>query len=180
MRKLSIWLGPAIILFIIFGTIYVVVQQAQRRDANYPQIQLAEDTALSLDQGTKPATLTTGNIDINISLAPFIEIYDKSGRALAGSGYLDGSLPAVPYGILTAANGKTYHMITWEPKSGIRIAAISVADQGYYVLSGRSLTEVEKNETATLQLSALGGLASLLVLAATYWVSEKAPKNNLA
>ena len=151
---------------VVFGTIYVVAQQVQRSDANWPQIQLAEDTAVSLNHNDKPEWLISGGnqVNINQSLAPFTIIYDKAGKPAQGTGYLDGQLPSVPLGVLTAAKGKTYSTVTWQPKAGVRIAAVTVAAKDYYVVSGRSLAEVEKNETRTLQLSALGGLASLMLL----------------
>lgn len=54
--------------------------------------------------------------------------------------------------------------MTWEPQSGVRIASVTVAAKDYYVLSGRSLTEVEKNESETFRIAFIGGVLSLLVL----------------
>ncbi len=162
------WLGAVAILVIVFGTIYGVVQQSQRRGANYPQIQIAEDTAVELDGGTMPSSLVQGRVDMARSLAPFVIVYDKSGKAVTGSGYLDGKVAQVPIGVLQHARGKNYNFVTWQPKSGVRIAAVSASAQKYYVLSGRSLTEVEKNESVTFRLAFLGGLLSLVVLAVIY------------
>ena len=170
MQKIAPWLGAAVIIGGIFITIYTVTQQAQRHDANYPQIQIAEDSAAELDQGVKAEV--PGKVDMAHSLSPFIIIYDLQGRVVSGSGYLNGALPTVPIGVLTAAKGKDYHAVTWQPSANVRIAAVTVASKYYYVLSGRSLTEVEKNETATLQRTALGLLGALTVLALTYFMSR--------
>lgn len=172
MKKVT-WLGFVVILVIIFGTIYAAVQQSQRSDADFPQVQVAEDTAAALDAGTKPAGLTSGHIDMASSLAPFTIIYSKNGRVISGNGYLDGNVAVAPFGILQAANGKLYHSVTWQPQHDVRIAVVTVSANGYYVLSGRSLVEVEKNETKTLWLSFAGGVASLIVLAGTYIATEK-------
>ena len=86
------WLGAGAILVVIFGTIYTVAHQAQRQDANYPQIQIAEDAAAALNRGVKPAALVSGKVDLGASLAPFTIIYDKSGRIVAGS-----AIWTVPY-----------------------------------------------------------------------------------
>lgn len=168
MKKSWPWLGAVAILVIIFGTMYGVVQQSQRRGADYPQIQIAEDTAAELDGGAMPSSLAQGNVDMARSLAPFVIVYDKSGKVVTGSGYLDGKLPQVPIGVLQHARGKDYSVVTWQPKSGVRIAAVSTAAQKYYVLSGRSLTEVERNESLSFKLAFLGGLLSLLVLVVVY------------
>ncbi|MEO8104892.1 MAG: hypothetical protein ABI602_00970 [Candidatus Saccharibacteria bacterium] len=167
-------LGAATILLIIFGTIYATVQQDQRRAANYPQIQLASTAAESLNQGVKPAQLMTPAVDLNASLAPFLIIYDKSGHVVAGSGYLSRQLAAAPLGILTAAQSQAYHAVTWQPQAGVRIAAVTVSAKDYYVLSGRSLREVEANEAASLHLAITGGLASLAVLGVVSWLVRKA------
>ena len=168
MKKLIPWLGASLVVMITFGTIYAAVQQSQRRDANYPQIQLAEDTATALDSGARPGKLMAGKVDIGRSLAPFTIIYDKSGKVVAGSGYLGGKIPSIPIGVLTASKDKDYNFVTWQPEDGVRIAAISVDANSYYVLSGRSLKEVEKNENQTLQITLLGAIASLLTLAVSF------------
>lgn len=170
MKKLLPWIGAVALIVIIFGTQYTVAQQAQRRDANYPQIQLAEDAATALNNSHSPASVTASlnPVSLNSSLAPFVVIYDKSGKAVSGSGKLDSNLPAAPLGILSGATGQTYHAVTWQPQANVRIAAVTVAADKYYVLSGRSLTEVEKNESQSFQLSFIGGVGSLIVLAFMY------------
>lgn len=151
-----------LVIIIVFGTIYGVTQQAQRSEANYPQIQLAEDTAAALNRGEAPAVY--GDVDAGSSLAPFTIIYDKKGREVVGSGHVKGKVPTAPIEMLKAAEGQDYHATTWEPAKGPRIAAVTVAAKEYYVLSGRSLREVEKTISQTAQLSLLGGLLSLLLL----------------
>ncbi len=173
MKRSGPWLAATGILVIIFGTIYAGVQQSQRNEANYPQIQLAEDAAVALNSGAKPGVFARTKIDLQHSLRPFIIVYDKSGHVVTGSGYLHGRIPTVAQGVLTVAQGKPYNFVTWQPEPNVRIAAVSVAADKYYVLSGRSLAEVEKNESRTLQLALLGGLASLLVLSAAFITSGR-------
>jgi hypothetical protein len=179
MKKQFPWFGAAVVLIIIFGTMYGVVQQAQRHAANSPQIQIAEDTAAALNKGTKPAALAAGKVSLNASLAPFTIIYDKSGRIVAGNGYLDGRVPSVPYGVLRAANNQAYHFVTWQPQDGVRIAAVTVVADNYYALSGRSLKEVEANENVTFQFVLLGGIASLVVIGTSWALSRKVVPNRV-
>jgi hypothetical protein len=177
MKQVVPWFGAAALLLVIFGTIYTVTQQAQRSSANYLQIQLAEDNAALLNSGVNPAEVTTDQVNMQSSLDPFIIIYDKAGRAVggAGSGFLDNKRPAVPYGVLTAANDTEYHAVTWQPAAGVRIAAVTVAAKNYYVLSGRNMREVEKSESRTLVLTAFGFLAALALLMATWTVQSRLP-----
>lgn len=167
MKKPITYLALVGVLVIIFGTIYVVVQQAQRSDANYPQIQMSEDMAAQIGSNKDPhlaSTLTP--VDMRASLAPFTIVYDAKGNVVSGSGYLDRKVPKAPAGMLSDSSGKTYNAVTWQPADGVRIASVTVQAGKYYVLSGRSLTEVEKNENRTLQLSIIGGILALLVVAA--------------
>lgn len=177
MKKYIPWLGAFGILIVIFGTIYTVAQQIQRMDANYPQIQIAEDAAKALNQGTKPETLTTNKVDINESLAPFIIIYNKSGNVVSGTGYLNGAVPTVPIGVLTASEGKDYNFVSWQPQSDVRSAVVSASAVNYYVLSGRSLREVEKNENKTMQLSLLGGVVATAGLVAIFVIKKQLHKS---
>lgn len=157
------WLVGIVLLFVVFGSIYAVTQQAQRNDADYPQTQIAKDTAAALNNGDTPVALVNGNVNLKSSLAPFVIIYDKKGNSVMSSGILNNKVPKAPLGILTAAKGNDYHTVTWEPQKDVRIAAVTVAAKDYYVLSGRSLKEVEKNETKTLQLALIGCIVSLML-----------------
>jgi hypothetical protein len=172
MKKLLPWFAVLVLLMVIFGTVYGVVQQAQRNDANYPQIQLAEDTAVQLNRHD-PFLDFAGDkrVDMAASLAPFTIIYNKQAKPVSGTGYLNGRLPQVPKDMLEAARGKEYHAVTWQPQPKVRIAAVTVAAKDSYVLSGRNLREVEKNETTTLQLSLLGGIAAMFMLAVVFVLS---------
>lgn len=172
MKKHLSWYLSVLLLVIIFGTLYVVVQQAQRSAANWPQIQIARDLAAELDVAPLMPE-SDSKVNINSSLAPFTVIYDKKGKPVGGSGRLDGKLPAVPIGVLTSAVGHDYSAITWEPKDGVRVAAVSVSAKNYYVVSGRSLKEVEKNESQTSTLSAIGLLTSLVVLGGLCYFQAK-------
>ena len=89
-----------VIVTAVFGTIYVTVQQDYRQSANDPQIQLAEDAAALLDKGATPAWNASNQIDAGTSLAPFVVIYSASGTPIAGSGLINGALPAIPAGVL--------------------------------------------------------------------------------
>lgn len=173
MSRLTAVVGILVLLTVFYGTVYTVVQQVQRHDANDPQIQLAEDTASALNQGTPPATLVSGHVDPSSSLDPFVIIYDKAGQAVVGSGYLHNQVPIIPTGALTAANGQTYHAVTWQPAATVRIAAVIISTDKYYVLAGRSLQEVERNETASFQLSTFGWLLSIIIVASLFLVAGR-------
>ena len=152
------------------------MQQALRSAANDPQMQLAQDSAAQLAQTQEPQGLSQvhGTISIGHTLAPFVVVYDASGKPVAGNGYLDGQLFHVPVGVLQAANNQAEHAVTLQPTDNLRLAAITVKAGNYYVLAARSLREVEKREAQSLQLTALGWLGSMVVLAAAALYLRKA------
>jgi hypothetical protein len=112
-----------------------------------------------------------GKVDMNTSLSPFIVVYDKAGRPVAGSGYLDNKLPSIPVGVLTASANRAYHRVTWEPRTGLNFAAVTVASTNYYVMSARSLAIVQANEIHTLRVVGFGAVCSVVVLIAMYAIS---------
>jgi len=173
MKRQVPWLLAVLVTTVVFGTIYGVGQQILRMNANDPQIQLAEDTASYINSGADPAKLITGDVNLKASLAPFIDIYNAEGQPIAGNGRLNGSLPAVPIGMLQASQGQAYSTVTWQPDTGVRIAAataISNTKTPYYVVAGRSLREVEKQENHVLVISAAGWLAALVILGFSYYL----------
>jgi hypothetical protein len=165
MRRLLPWIAVFAIITVIFGTIYVVTQQAQRNDANWPQIQMSQDIAARLNDKADPDFQFSDQVDITKSLKPFSVIYDKDGKPIAGSGFINSKLPTIDKGVLENSKDKDYNAVTWKPTKDARIAAVVVEAKGYYVLSGRSLKEVEKNENTTLLYSGLGWLFSVMLLA---------------
>jgi hypothetical protein len=154
-----------VLLTIAFGTAYGIGQQILRLGADDPQIQLAHEIATQLNAGTQVEDVV-GAYKVNVaqSLASFVVIYDKSGSPVAGTGYLDGSRPKVPIGVLKAADNQSDNRVTWQPKDGVRIASVSVAAKNNYVLAGRSLREVENREQKIFQIALSGWVASLLIV----------------
>lgn len=168
MKKNAIWIGAAFIVTILFGTIYATTQQSLRLTANELPTQLAEETARELDVPNKPTDVLPARVDVVKSLAPFVIIYDASGAVVAGSGYLSGTVPKIPFGVLQHGSTEHHNAITWEPQPGVRLATVSTKSSSYYVLAGRSLREVEKVENKVYTLSIVGWFISILTLGALY------------
>lgn len=171
MKRLVYWLAAALLVSGIYFTIYAAVQHALRIGANDPQIQLAEDTAARLAQGSPAASLVGDAIDVSTSLSPFLIIYDPSGEALAASVRLDARTPSLPSGVLHDASPNHENRLTWQPQSGVRLASVVVATPQGYVLAGRSLREVERRERDAEEMIGAAWLLSLGVLAATFVIT---------
>ncbi|MCX6031316.1 MAG: hypothetical protein NT169_18710 [Chloroflexi bacterium] len=165
-RILKLWLVSAVIVTCLAGLVYVVGQQLLRQTANDPQIQMAEDAGRALAGGQSLQAIVPANkIEIDKSLAPFLIAFDGSGQPVASSVTLDGQTPQVPAGVFAYTRQHGQDRLTWQPRPGVRIAAVVVyyvGSQPGFVLAGRSLREVEQRENNVLALAAAGGLATLL------------------
>ena len=168
MKKLWPWFAALALILVTFNTIYTAVQQAQRTAANQPQIQLATDTARSLNKGDFGEDLAAKPVELETSLAPFTIIYNKQGQVVNGSGYLAGKNPSVPRDMLKAADDSEYHTETWEPQDDLRFAAVIVETKNYYVLSARSLQEAEKAQSDTLRITLVGAMLALVLFGAVF------------
>jgi hypothetical protein len=137
------------IITIMFLMIYAGVQQAYRSGANDPQQQLLEDLGERIRQGRNLGSLLDDTVQLDKSLAVFVETFDSSGKPVRSSGFLDGNMPELPRGVLEHARARGEHWVTWQPRDGVRMAMgiTHVNAPGVsYIAIGRSLREVEKRE----------------------------------
>jgi hypothetical protein len=160
------WLPTAVIITALCGLVYGSVQQVLREDANDPQIQMAEDAATALSQdAARESVLPAAHIDLAQSLAPFVIVFDEAGAPLASSAQLHGQVPTIPPGVFEYVRQHGEDRITWQPERGVRMAIVVVGYTGTqqgFVLTGRSLREVEKREGQALVEA---GIAWIITLA---------------
>ena len=165
---IRIWLPFAVVTSAFCLLAYTTVQQALRQGLNDPQIQIAEDTAYTLNNGAIVDSMLAGpKVEMSRSLAPFIDIYDSSGKAMAGSGLLNGQLPDYPKGALDTAKQKGDNRVTWQPNADVRIASVVVPYNNGFVVAGRNMREVEQRESQT---EIFAGVTWILALMATFIV----------
>jgi hypothetical protein len=176
------WLPSAALAVALCGLVYLIGQQVLRQSANDPQIQMAEDAATALSNGISAQTLLpSGNVNMVRSLAPFLIIFDDSGKVVASNVFLNGSTPQLPAGVLDDVRKNGEDRFTWQPESDVRIAAVVAPVPGTsagFVLAGRSLREVEIREDniekLTLIALAVILIGTFLVLAVVqYLLSDK-------
>lgn len=161
---------PQLVILLILttfvaGTAVVISHQVLRMSANDPQIQLAEDAAQRLNSGEDPARVVPDRtVDMAASLAPFVIVYDNSGRPLASSANLDGVLRTPPRGVFEFVQSHGEEQLTWQPRQGVRIASVVVRTANGFVLAGRNMREIEIRKDKVAQLAILGWLAANLAL----------------
>lgn len=163
------WLPVAAAIVVLSSLIYVAVQQSYRQSANDPQIQIAEDLSQAISSGsTPPDAIVSPNPtqDLTTTLATFVAIYDATGTPVGSLVALDGKLPNLPAGVLDYVKLHGEDRFTWQPKPGVRIAAVVSHFSGPvpgFVLAGRSLKEVEVRINNLTKMTALAtGLALVL------------------
>jgi hypothetical protein len=159
------WLLMAIIITGCSGLIYAVGQQDLRQSADDPQIQMAEDAAAKLAGGQQVQSIVpTEKVDIAKSLAPYIIVFDATGKPIASSAQLDGQTPTIPPGVFDYVRQHGEDRITWQPQPGVRSAVVVTQFQGPnpgFVLAGRSLREVEIREDNILHIVEIGWLTTV-------------------
>lgn len=152
------------------GLGYMLVQQTLRQEADDPQIQIAEDIASDISAGRDPKSLAIeSKTDMSKSLSPYVIIFDDKGVEIASSVQLDGKTPIMPAGVFEYARLRGQHRVSWEPKDGIRSAAViskyAGKDSGF-VLVGRSMREIDKRQERILKLTVLAWFSTVSALIA--------------
>jgi hypothetical protein len=148
---------------------YNISQQVLRMSANDPQIQMAEDAAQRLNAGEDAERIVPDHkVDMAASLAPFVIIYDDSGRPVASSVSLDGVTRTPPRGVFDFVRVHGEERVTWQPRPGVRIASVVVRTEKGFVVAGRNMREVEIREKIVFKLAAMGWLAANLALFAIW------------
>jgi hypothetical protein len=165
------WFPLAVAITALCGLVYLAVQQELRQSANDPQIQIAQDAALALENGAAVSSrVPVGITALEHSLAPFVMVFDDHGRVVASSATLHSQTPQLPAGILDYVRAHGEDRVTWQPETGVRIAAVVIRYEGAqpgFVLAGRSLREVEAREdNALLEAEAAWAFAMAASLAA--------------
>jgi hypothetical protein len=173
-RFLRRWLPLAIAVTVLVATSYTIGQQVLRSDANDPQVQLAEDAAARLQAGAGPAEVVPSTeTDVARSLAPWVIVYGPDRKPLAGSARLDGKLAEYPVSVFdNAPPGAPGHAVTWQPRSGVRVASVVVGFKGGWVVAGRSLRLVEERVDLIAELAVVGWLAALVATAVGVLAAE--------
>lgn len=106
---------------------------------------MAKDAATQFKKNGK--VILPQPVDITKSLEPFEILYNNSGKIVSSSGLLNGNTPQLPVGVFSDVKEKKELRFTWQPQEKTKIAAVMVlADEKGFVLAGRNLRLVEKQE----------------------------------
>lgn len=150
---------------------YLLVQQTIRLSANDPQIQIAQDIKITLI-ANKPAAYES-LIDIKSSLSPFIMVFDMKGNTITSQASLFGKTPKLPDGVFSYTKTYGQDRFTWQPTSGVRIAAVIIAYPHGYILVGRNIEEIENREQQLEYITFAGWLTIVLLTTGLLYIHKK-------
>lgn len=168
MTRIVRWAAIAAIVTALFASGYLVMQQIERQGADDAPARLASQLASQLAGGAPGADSTgaggspSDDVDLALSDAAFFVVYDSADRPVSGTGRLDGSLAAIPSGVLDQARRHGTNHVTWQTADGRRFATVEQRVGDTVVLGGQSLAPTEARID---QLGLLIFVAWLCVLA---------------
>jgi hypothetical protein len=161
------WFQMGLVITLVCGIFYVILQQYIRLSANMEPTQIAHDTAAVIVQGnTPPEGLAPNSLDLTKSLAPYIVVFDDAGKPIYSTAQLNGKMPTLPKGVFDYTKKTNEDSITWQPQANIRQAVVIVHYSGPnpgFVLAGHSLTLYE-NTTQNLMYKLITGWAGALLI----------------
>jgi hypothetical protein len=157
--RLVPWLIGAFVLTVALAGVYGGLQQLNRSSADD-----AGERLVSQIVSAGQTNGSGGRVDLATSLQPFYVVYDRSAHPVAGDGYLDGRLGAVPSGVVATAFATGTDRVTWEPQSGLRFATVAQRQGDQVIVAGQSLQPVENRIDHLGALLLAGWGAAILVL----------------
>lgn len=164
MRRLIWSLAAAIVTTIVFGSVYVALQQIGRHDAN-----MAPAAAASAQiQQVGWDSMAGPRLELTPDSGLFLIVYGENNTPVSTTVTLHGNAPVIPDGVLDTARLQGTDAVTWQPESGLRMAIVAKHADGKVVVAGQSLAPFEASDSRTLAFLVAGWLGSMLVLGAAY------------
>jgi hypothetical protein len=167
MKRIIGRLAAAIVITLIFGSVYVSLQQIGRRSADAAPAAAAAAQAQQMGSGS----LAEPRLELTPDSGVFVIIYGEDNNPTSATVTLHGSLPVLPAGVLETARTSGTDDVTWQPEPGLRMAVVARRAADKVVVAGQSLTRVEVSDQMTRLFLAAGWLGSMVVLAAEYAIT---------
>jgi hypothetical protein len=164
MHRIIGWLAAAIITTLVFGSVYVTLQQFGRHSANAAPAAAA--AAQVQQMGSAPSAGPRPELTADSGV--FVIVFGEDNKPAFSTVMLHGELPVVPAGVLETARALGSDHVTWQPEQGLRMAVVARQAPGGVVVAGQSLTPFEDGDRMSQLILASGWAASMAVLAAAY------------
>lgn len=171
-QLLKAWLPLAISLSLVFGCLYVVLQQAIRHSFDWPQIDAVNDVSYQLTHNHASSVQAIKKYSLNLPIDStselFVNIYDGTGKPVILGGQLGSNTISPPIGYLSSSDPMpSTHAQTWAPQPDVRIAAVvqraNVNATTYYIVAGRNLKLAEQLTSYLLFLLSLAWVVTMTI-----------------
>ena len=172
MKKYLKPIAALALITILFGTLYVLVLQQNRLQANDNPMNIATEAAAVLAGGVTIPENQISRLNILTTTNPFYMIYDEKGKPIAGSGYIDGKLAELPTGVIQHAEAGKPHAVTWAPVKDKKFATVTVKGSKFYVTSGQSLANVERRADTLRKWWLLGYVLALATVLGSFFAHK--------
>jgi hypothetical protein len=173
-KTFSSWIPIATLITFLSFLVMGASQQIYRTLMDDPQTQLVHDGAFALAHGEVPAQIVPRGqlIDIQYNLAPFIAIYDKTGKPLEASGTLYSKPPQPPLGLFDYTRAQGKHRVSWQPEPGVRIALVMqyVPEKDWFVVAGRNMQEAEQRMRKLALSIVFGWMVTLIAYSVAHFI----------
>jgi hypothetical protein len=175
MRRIIGWLTATIIITLIFGSVYVTLQQFGRHSANAAP---AAAAAAQIQQmGSGPTA--EPRLELTADSGIFVMVFGEDNKPAASTVILHGELPVIPAGVLETARTFGSDTVTWQPEPGLRMAVVARQAPGGVVVAGQSLTPFEDSDRMSQLFLAAGWAGSMVVLAGGYGAAALARRRQV-
>lgn len=160
------WLAIVGTATLVLGAAYAMAQQSTRLSADDLPLTTSQVAKQELQNDSNPKDVVpTLKTDLRYDASVFMIITDSTQHVLASSAVLDGQTPLPPSGVFSFTNTHGSDHFTWEPTSGVRVAARVTkygqgADSGY-IIAGQSLKPYESRISTYTWIALAAWLASV-------------------
>jgi hypothetical protein len=164
MQRIIGWLAATIIVTLIFGSVYLTLQQFGRHSANAAPAAAA--AAQVQQMGSEPAS--GPRLELTPDSGVFVIVFGEDNKPISTTVSLHGAPPDIPAGVLETAKTVGSDAVTWQPEPGLRMAVVARQAPGGVVVAGQSLTPFEDSDRMSQLFLAAGWVGSMAVLAGAY------------
>jgi hypothetical protein len=172
MTRIVRWTAAAIIVTAVFASLYLVMQQSERQDADDAPARLASQVAAQLSESGRVADGSTAGVDLAASDAEFFVIYDRTNHPVSGTGRLDGALPVIPTGVLDEARRTASNHVTWQTTDGRRFASVERRAGDDVVVAAQALAPTENRIDQLGALILIAWACTLAVVVVAYFIER--------
>ncbi len=155
-----------LVIVLIFATIYLVMQQTLRLEANQQPLRITSQMQSNWINSQIMDTSFLPKVELDNSAYAFAAVFNEKGEILSTNATFKASDLDIPTGVLSTARNNGLDKVTWQPDATHRFAIVAMAQANNVFVAGQSL---RPTEDLTNQLGKLiGGAMVVTILFANF------------